>query len=126
MIKATVKGDWGNTEGFLNRSVNKRNYASILTKYGDLGVEALKEATPVRTGLTASSWRYEIEAERGIYRIVFHNDNVNEGVNIALILNYGHATQSGVWVEGRDFIEPALKEVFDGMANEMWREVTNK
>lgn len=126
MIKATVKGDWGNTEGFLSRSVNRRNYASILSKYGDRGVDALKEATPVRTGTTAASWRYEIEASGSTYRIVFHNDNVNDGVNIALILNYGHATQSGAWVEGRDFIEPALQSVFDGMANEMWREVTGK
>lgn len=126
MIKATVKGDWGKTESFLNRSVSKRNYVSILSKYGDRGVDALKEATPVRTGLTAASWRYEIEEDRGAYRIVFHNDNVNEHVNIALILNYGHATPSGVWVEGRDFIEPALQSVFDDMANEMWREVTRK
>lgn len=126
MIKASVNGDWGKTEKFLSRSVNKRNYVSILTKYGELGLKALKEATPVRTGVTAASWRYEIIAERNSYRIEFHNDNVNNGVNIALILNYGHATWGGAWVEGRHYIEPALGSVFDDLADSMWREVTSK
>lgn len=123
MIRATVKGDWNGTEGFLNRIVHKKNYMSILTRYADKGLEELKNATPVRTGTTAASWRYEILADKGEYRIEYHNDNVNEGVNIALILNYGHATQSGAWVDGRDYIEPAIQSVFSDLAKDMWEEV---
>lgn len=123
MISVDIKGDWGNTERFLKNIKRRKNYAKILVKYGELGVDALKRATPVDTGTTAESWRYEIQDEPNGARLSFCNDNVNEGVNIALILNYGHATGNGVWVEGRHYIEPAVTQIFDSLADELWKEV---
>lgn len=122
MIRATVKGDWGKTERLL-KAVGRKNHSAILNKYGEIGVAALAKATPVLTGKTAASWRYEVHVDRSESRLEFHNDNVNDGVNIALILNYGHATQSGVWVEGRNYIGPTLEEVFNKLADEIWKEV---
>lgn len=122
MVKVRVSGDWNSTEGLL-RGIGQKRYARVLPSYGDRGVAALAKATPVDTGATAAAWRYEIEDQNGEIRLTFHNDNVQDGVNIALIVNYGHATSNGGWVEGREFIEPALREVFDELADEMWREV---
>ena len=123
MIKVDVKGDWSKTEKLLENVSKKRHY-KVLTKYGDRGVEALQSVTPVDTGLTAASWRYEVTETRDQSRLTFHNDNVNNGVNIALVVNYGHATRRGGWVEGRHFIEPTIQEVFDKLADELWKEVT--
>lgn len=122
MIRVSVKGDWGNTEKML-RSMKRLGLKQTLDKYGALGVEALKKATPVDTGTTAASWRYEVVLSRNGGELVFHNDNVNQHVNIALIVNYGHATGQGVWVEGRHYIEPAIQETFDKMVDELWKEV---
>ena len=122
MVKVRVSGDWNSTEGLL-KGIGQKRYSRILPAYGDRGVAALSKATPVDTGVTAASWRYEITESNGEIRLTFHNDNVQDGANIALIVNYGHATKNGGWVEGREFIEPAIRDVFDELADEMWREV---
>ena len=95
-----------------------------LDKYGREGVAALASATPVDSGLTASSWYYEITNGNGSATITFLNSNVNKGVPIAIILQYGHGTGTGGWVEGRDYINPAIQPIFDRIANDAWREVT--
>ena len=95
-----------------------------LDKYGRMGVEALSKATPVDTGLTASSWYYEIESTDKETSITFYNSNIQNGIPIAIILQYGHGTGTGGWVEGRDYINPALRSVFDEIAEKAWKEVT--
>jgi hypothetical protein len=99
-------------------------YLNVLDKYGKQGVKALKRATPVDTGLTADSWYYEIITDFGKTSIEFKNSNKNKGVNIAIILEYGHGTGRGAYVRGRDYINPAIQPIFDKMANEAWKEVT--
>ena len=96
-----------------------------LDKYGRLGVDALSDATPVDTGLTARSWSYEIVREDGKVSLVFNNSNIQNGVQIAVIIQYGHATNNGGWVEGRDYINPAIQPIFDKMASDIWKEVRN-
>jgi hypothetical protein len=98
---------------------------SILEQYGREGVAALASATPVATGLTASSWYYKVEREGKKIKLVFCNSNVQNGVQIAVIIQLGHGTGTGGWVEGRDYINPAIQPLFDKMANDVWREVTN-
>lgn len=95
-----------------------------LDKYGREGVAALASATPVDTGLTANSWYYKIERKNGVVSIGFHNSNIQNGVPIAIILQYGHGTRNGGWVEGRDYINPAIQPIFDKIASSAWREVT--
>jgi len=96
----------------------------ILAKYGQMGVDALSAATPVETGMTARSWYYEVEASGGYYRIKWLNSHVNDGVPIAIILQYGHGTGTGGYVAGRDYINPAIKPAFDKIEAEVWKEVT--
>ena len=96
----------------------------ILDKYGREGVEALSAATPVDSGKTASSWKYDIEHSSRGASISFSNTNINKGVNIAIILQYGHGTRNGGYVQGRDYINPAIQPVFDRIVNEAWKEVT--
>lgn len=122
MIEIKQQGDFSKVTAFLERLKQGTNF-SILEKYGRMGVEALQNATPVKTGLTASSWSYEIVQDKGKATIEFHNSNINNHVNIALILQYGHGTGTGGWVEGRDYINPALRPIFDNLADEAWREV---
>lgn len=117
------KGDFSNLERFLERA-KKEEYLKILNKYGQKGVNALASATPVDSGVTATSWYYEIEKRRGSTAIVFYNSNVNKGVPIAIILQYGHGTGTGGWVEGRDYINPAIQPIFDEITNSAWKEVT--
>ena len=102
----------------------KRSYIDVLRKYGQAGVEALAAATPKDTGETAASWSYEIVQTRNGYSIFWNNSNVNRGVNIALILQYGHGTGTGGYVRGIDYINPAIRPVFDEIANAAWKEVT--
>lgn len=123
-IRFTHKGDFSKTTKFLKRAQNSVRY-SDLEKYAKKGVEALASATPVESGLTAKSWSYEIINEKGSITINFNNSNNNKGVPIAIILQYGHATGNGGWVEGRDYINPAIQPIFDEMVKELWREVTN-
>lgn len=123
MIKFRHKGDFSKLTRFLERA-KEGVHAGILDKYGREGVAALASATPVDSGLTASSWYYEITNAKGSATITFLNSHVNKGVPIAIILQYGHGTGTGGWVQGRDYINPAIQPIFDKIANEAWREVT--
>ena len=125
MISLTSKGDFRKTEKFMKNARTKK-LMSILKQYGEEGVAALMVATPLDTGRTASSWRYEIKIENNCIRLVFHNDNIQNGVPIAIILQYGHGTGTGGWVEGRDYINPAIQPVFDKIAKSAWKEAINK
>lgn len=122
MITFKIKGDYKRTERYFKRLTQKK-YLQILDKYGKQGVEALAAATPKDTGRTAESWRYEIETGPNSSSIIFVNDNINKYVNIAVILQYGHATRNGGWVEGRDYINPAVQPLFDEMVKKAWEEV---
>lgn len=123
MIKFRHKGDFSKATRYLERVKNAVGLG-ILDKYGREGVSALASATPVDSGLTASSWYYEVSHSKGSAKITFSNSHVNEGVPIAIILQYGHGTGTGGWVQGRDYINPAIQPVFDKIAEEAWREVT--
>jgi len=123
MIKVTQTGDFKKITSFLEKAREKLHFG-ILDKYGRIGVNELRAATPVDSGLTAASWRYEIQNDQNGATLSFHNDNVNKGVNIAIILQYGHGTGTGGWVEGRDYINPVLQPLFDKLAEELWKEVT--
>lgn len=125
MIKFEHKGDWSKTTSFFEKAKNTVRLGN-LDRYGREGVAALASATPVDTGLTASSWKYEIIRTRGSVSINFLNTNIQNGVPIALILQYGHGTRNGGWVEGRDYINPAVQPIFDRLAKEMWEEVTKR
>ena len=125
MISFTSKGDFNKTEKFMKNARTKK-LISILKRYGEEGVAALMIATPLDTGRTASSWRYEIKVENNCIRLVFHNDNIQNGVPIAIILQYGHGTGTGGWVEGRDYINPAIQPVFDKIAESAWKEAIIK
>lgn len=123
MITFRQKGDFKKLTSFLERAKEKFD-VGILDKYGREGVAALSSATPVDTGLTASSWYYKIENKNGIASIGFYNSNIQNGVPIAIVLQYGHGTGTGGYVKGRDYINPAIQPVFDKLAENAWREVT--
>jgi len=123
MIIIKHRGNFNNTEKFFSK-VAKIDYARILEKYGQEGVNALSLATPVATGLTADSWGYEIHNSGSSFTISWTNSNVVDGVPIVIILQYGHGTRNGGYVQGQDFINPAIKPIFDKLANEAWGEVT--
>ena len=123
MITLTAKGDLSKSYKFLDR-ILKRDFYSKLEMYGQQGVNALAAATPRRTGKTASSWYYEINRNINSVEIYWKNMNVNKGVNIAVILQYGHGTGWGSYVHGVDYINPAIRPVFDNIANGIWKEVT--
>ena len=123
MIKFRQKGDFSKLTRYLERA-KETVRLGVLDKYGREGVAALASATPVDSGLTASSWYYEIVHGNGSSKINFCNSHFNKGIPIAIILQYGHGTGTGGWVEGRDYINPAMRPVFDKIANEAWREVT--
>ena len=122
-IHITCSGDLSKTQKFLN-SLQHMDYMNVLAEYGKRGVNALHEATPVDTGKTKDSWYYEIKQDRNKTVISWCNSNVNDGVVIAAILQYGHGTNSGAYVKGTDYINPAMKIIFDALANECWKEVT--
>lgn len=125
MISFKHKGRFGKTFQWL-KSFSKINY-DVLEKYGDEGLAALREATPKDTGLTADSWYYRVvrdDVEKTV-SIRFFNSNVHNGIPIAIILQYGHATGTGGWVEGRDYINPAIQPIFDRILKDIWREVEN-
>ena len=123
MISFRQKGDFSKLTKFLERA-KETVYLGDLNKYGRQGVAALASATPVDTGKTASSWSYKIENNNGSVSISFENSNIQDGVPIAIILQYGHGTRNGGWVEGRDYINPAIQPIFDQIVNEAWKEVT--
>lgn len=125
MISFVHHGNFKRTENFFDKVLH-RDYRSILNSYGAKGVDALAAATPKDSGKTASSWTYSIEEKNGSISIVWSNTNVNKGVNIAVILQYGHGTRNGGYVVGRDYINPALQPLFDEIASNAWREVVSK
>lgn len=120
MIYITQKGDFKRTEKWFMKLAGDKGIKRVLEKYGKKGVEALALATPKDTGLTAASWDYRIIQNKGEIDIVWTNSNINRGVNIALILQYGHGTRNGGYVQGIDYINPALRSIFTDMADEAW------
>ena len=123
MISFRQKGDFSKLTRFLEKAKEAVKIGD-LDRYGREGVAALSSATPHDSGLTASSWYYEIKHENGSVSIAFNNSNINQGVPIAIILQYGHGTRNGGWVEGRDYINPAIQPIFDKIAENAWKEVT--
>lgn len=124
MLTVRQKGDFEKLTRYLVKLDKTIKFAD-LDKYGKEGVAALASATPVDTGLTASSWYYEIERTKNTAKITFYNSNVQRGINIAIILQYGHGTGTGGWVEGRDYINPAIQPIFNRIADNAWKEVTS-
>lgn len=125
MIRVSHRGNFNNTERFL-KAMSQKDFSAILRRYGELGVQELSMATPERSGKTAASWSYEIEGNRRSgYTIYWKNSNENDGVNIALLIQYGHGTGWGGYVQGIDYINPALRPVLDQLAEDLWREVQN-
>lgn len=125
MIKFSHKGNFSKATSYLGR-VKRAANPSILDKYGNEGVAALASATPAETGATASSWYYRIKRDDKSTTLEFLNSNIQNGVPIAIILQYGHGTRNGGWVEGRDYINPAIQPIFDRMSKELWGEVTRQ
>jgi hypothetical protein len=123
MITFRHKGDFSKLTSFLEKAKHAIKI-SDLDKYGREGVAALASVTPVDTGQTAKSWSYEIKNTNGSVSITFNNSNIQNGVPIAIILQYGHGTRNGGWVQGRDYINPVIQPLFDKIANDAWREVT--
>ena len=123
MIGFRQKGDFSKTVNYFQKLKNA-NIIRILERYGQEGVAALSSATPVDSGLTASSWYSKVEVNNTSAKLIFCNSNVNKGVNIAVILQYGHGTGTGGWVEGRDYINPAIQPIFDKIVQNAWGEVT--
>lgn len=126
MVTFHQRGNYNKTEQMLKKAVG-RNYRTILEAYARQGVSALSAATPKDTGLTAASWTYDIVIDQNGMTIEWHNTNVQKGyANIAILLQYGHGTRNGGYVQGRDYINPAIRPIFDKMANDVWKEVIGK
>ena len=127
IISMTHHGDFKNTTKFLNLASSGTYIYAILNKYGRLGVEALRDATPKDTGLTSESWYFDIKhPKKDVYEIVWSNSNTiypNNGTTVAILLQYGHGTRNGGWVEGIDYINPAIQPIFQQLADEAWKEV---
>lgn len=124
MIKLSSQGDYSKLTNFLQKALHKFD-ASILDKYGRRGVAALQAATPIDSGLASESWYYEIEQSSDGAAIYFCNNDIENGFPVAIMLQYGHGTGTGGWVEGRDYINPAIQPVFDEIVQECWKEVTS-
>ena len=122
-IRLVSKGNWDSTKRLLKKR-DLKFIDSILKDYGAAGVSALSAETPYDTGKTATSWTYEVTHEQGKSILTWSNTNVVNHVSIAVILQYGHASKNGSWVEGRDYINPALQPIFDAIADLAWKEVT--
>ncbi len=124
MIKLTTTGDYNHFKKYLERVVSIGTTAAILERYAKEGVKVLSDATPLDTGRTASSWDYSISKTSNGYRIDWLNSNINKNVNIAVILQTGHGTRQGGYVQGIDYINPAVESIFQSMAEELWKEMT--
>lgn len=125
MIKIKSKGSFDNAEKFLKKSIDPNRLISIMEKYGREGVSALSANTPIDTGLSASSWTYEIlQNEQSIELVFYNNSETKTGIPIVILLQYGHGNGRGAYVQGRDFINPAIQPIFDKLADEAWREVS--
>jgi len=124
MITFTQKGDFSKANNYFER-LKEIIHVGVLDKYGQQGVDALASVTPRETGRTAASWRYEIERNNNGSSINFYNDNIQNGVPIAIILQYGHGTRNGGYVQGIDYINPAIRPIFEQISEESWKEVTS-
>lgn len=122
MVSYKVHGDFRKTRKFLQKA-QKMNIRSILARYGERGVNALAIATPKDSGKTADAWSYDVQMDRNGASVSWSNSNVNDGVSIAVILRYGHGTGTGGYVQGRDYISPAIRPIFDEIAESAWKEV---
>lgn len=125
MIKFKQIGDFKNTEKFFKK-LGEGDYLKGLSRFGELGVKALEAATPRDTGLTAASWSYSVEKTKAGVSLTWNNSNVNKGANIAILIQYGHGMPNGTYVQGVDYINPALKPLFDQIAKDAWMEVTGR
>lgn len=126
MITFNQRGDFKKTEAMLKKGLGK-NYRAILEKYGKQGVSALAAATPKDSGFTATAWSYEIVIDANGMTVTWHNEHIEGGyANIAILLQYGHGTRTGGYVKGRDYINPAIRPIFDKMSEEAWKEVIGK
>ena len=127
VVSITHKGDFSATTKFLNAVSGGKYINDLLDKYGKMGVEALSFNTPKDTGLTAASWSYKIDRpSKDVIEIAWYNSNMiykNNQVSVAVLLQYGHGTRNGGWVEGRDYINPAMRPIFDQIAEDAWKEV---
>lgn len=123
-ITFSSKGDLRKTDAFLHKLLHRDSMA-ILKKYGELGVERLREVTPKRTGKTAASWAYHIEKSGHNYTLTWTNSNIADWIPVVILLQYGHGTRGGTWVEGRDFINPAIRPIFDELSKELGKEVSD-
>lgn len=123
MITIESQGEWKLTRNWFDR-MTKLDLALIMNQFGKEGVSALAAATPSRSGLTAKSWNYEVTRKGNNWKITWTNSNVNKGANIAVLIQYGHGTRNGGYVVGRDYINPAIRPVFDKIAQKAWKEVT--
>jgi hypothetical protein len=123
IIQITQKGSFKNTEKYLER-LSKLKVDQILNKYGTIGQNALSNATPADTGLASQSWYYSIKSGPGYHSIRWHNSDTENGFPVAIMIQYGHGTGTGGYVQGRDYINPAIRPVFDQLVNEVWEEVT--
>lgn len=123
IIEVVHRGSFSHLDHFLSAVSGGQHILRVLDKYGQIGCDALAAATPKRTGKTAGSWSYQKAVEGDIIKLIFTNSNINKGVNIAIILQTGHGTGTGGYVQGRDYINPALRPVFDGLADDAWAEV---
>lgn len=124
MISFRQKGDFSKLDRYFEK-LREAAKIGVLDKYGRAGVKALSSATPTRTGVTAASWSYKINRKNGSVSLNFYNSNINEGVPIAIIIQYGHGTGTGGWVEGIDYINPAIQPLFKQLADDAWKEVTS-
>lgn len=123
MITIESQGEWKLTRNWFDR-MTKLDLALIMNQFGKEGVSALATATPSRSGLTSKSWNYEVTRKGNNWKITWTNSNVNKGANIAVLIQYGHGTRNGGYVVGRDYINPAIRPVFDKIAQKAWKEVT--
>ena len=125
MIRFEQKGNFSKLDRYFKRIKNSVNNVDF-DEFGRRGVDALSKATPVRTGLAAQSWYYKVIKTKNSTTITFNNSDIENGVPIAIILQYGHATKNGGWVEGRDYINPSIQPIFDELAKNAWKEVTKR
>ena len=123
MIKFTQKGDFSKLTKYLQKHSNS-HFLKKLEQYGQIGIDALREATPKDTGLTANSWLCDVHVQTNRVELDWYNTNYNNGVPIAVILQYGHGTGTGGWVEGTDYINPAMKPIFEKISEDLWKEMT--
>lgn len=124
MIQLESKGSFVKTDNFLE-AMRRGEIFNALDKYGQMGVKALQSATPVASGVTASSWGYEVTKTRNSYELSWTNSHTANGEPIVIMLQLGHGTGTGGYVQGRDFINPALVPVFTKIADEVWKAVTS-